>query len=314
MTSEYRPSGDQPAAIEGLVNGVNWGLREQTLLGVTGSGKTFTMASVIEKLNRPTLVLAHNKTLAAQLCSEFREFFPNNAVEYFISYYDYYQPEAYIAHTDTYIEKDASVNEEIDRLRHSATSALFERRDVIVVSSVSCLYGLGDPIDYKSMVISLRVGQEYPLDDVLRKLAEIRYERNDLDFSRNKFRLRGDTLEIYPAYWSGRAIRVEFFGDEVDRISEINAVSGVAERYVDHVAIYPASHYVASKEKLHRAMQEIQRECDEQVAFFRAKDKLIEAQRIAQRTAYDLEMLTEIGFCNGIENYIPDNNNITYLT
>ena len=303
LVSDYKPSGDQPEAIEGLVNGVNWGLREQTLLGVTGSGKTFTMASVIAKLNRPTLVLAHNKTLAAQLCSEFREFFPDNAVEYFISYYDYYQPEAYIAHTDTYIEKDASVNEEIDRLRHSATSALFERRDVIVVSSVSCLYGLGDPIDYKSMVISLRVGQEYPLDDVLRKLAEIRYERNDLDFSRNKFRLRGDTLEIYPAYWSGKAIRVEFFGDEVDRISEINAVSGVAERYIDHVAIYPASHYVASREKLQRAMHEIQIECDEQVKFFRDNDKLIEAQRIAQRTAYDLEMLTEIGFCNGIENY-----------
>ena len=303
LVSDYRPSGDQPQAIEGLVNGVNWGLREQTLLGVTGSGKTFTMASVIEKLNRPTLVLAHNKTLAAQLCSEFREFFPNNAVEYFISYYDYYQPEAYIAHTDTYIEKDASINEEIDRLRHSATSALFERRDVIVVSSVSCLYGLGDPIDYKSMVVSLRVGQEYPLDDVLRKLAEIRYERNDLDFSRNKFRLRGDTLEIYPAYWSGKAIRVEFFGDEVDRISEINAVSGVAERYVDHVAIYPASHYVASREKLQRAMMEIRRECDEQVAWFKAHDKLVEAQRIEQRTAYDLEMLTEIGFCNGIENY-----------
>ena len=303
LVSDYRPSGDQPQAIEGLVNGVNWGLREQTLLGVTGSGKTFTMASVIAKLNRPTLVLAHNKTLAAQLCSEFREFFPDNAVEYFISYYDYYQPEAYIAHTDTYIEKDASINEEIDRLRHSATSALFERRDVIVVSSVSCLYGLGDPIDYKSMVISLRVGQEYPLDDVLRKLAEIRYERNDLDFSRNKFRLRGDTLEIYPAYWSGKAIRVEFFGDEEDRISEINAVSGIAERFLDHVAIYPASHYVASKEKLQRAMREIQLECDSQVEFFRENNKLIEAQRIAQRTAYDLEMLTEIGFCNGIENY-----------
>lgn len=303
LVSDYKPSGDQPAAIEGLVNGINWGLREQTLLGVTGSGKTFTMASVIEKLNRPTLVLAHNKTLAAQLCSEFREFFPNNAVEYFVSYYDYYQPEAYIAHTDTYIEKDSSVNEEIDRLRHSATSALFERRDVIVVSSVSCLYGLGDPIDYKSMVISLRVGNEYPLDTVLRKLTEIRYERNDLDFSRNKFRLRGDTLEVYPAYWSGRAIRIEFFGDEIDRISEINAVTGVAERYLDHVAIYPASHYVASREKLERAMAEIRRECDEQVAWFRAHDKLLEAQRIAQRTAYDLEMLTEIGFCNGIENY-----------
>ncbi len=303
LISDYRPSGDQPEAIEKLTNGVSWGLREQVLLGVTGSGKTFTMASVIANLNRPTLVLAHNKTLAAQLCSEFREFFPHNAVEYFISYYDYYQPEAYIAYTDTYIEKDASVNEEIDRLRHSATSALFERRDVIVVSSVSCLYGLGDPIDYKSMVISLRVGQERSLDDILRKLTEIRYERNDVDFSRNKFRLRGDTLEVYPAYWSGRAIRVEFFGDEIDRISEINAVSGIAERYIDHVAIYPASHYVASKEKLQRAILEIQRECDEQVAYFRAHDKLLEAQRIAQRTAYDVEMLTQIGFCNGIENY-----------
>ena len=303
LISEYKPSGDQPEAIEALVRGVELGLREQTLLGVTGSGKTFTMASVIEKLNRPTLVLAHNKILAAQLCSEFREFFPNNAVEYFISYYDYYQPEAYIAHTDTYIEKDSAVNEEIDRLRHSATSALFERRDVIVVSSVSCLYGLGDPIDYKSMVISLRVGQERPLDEVLRKLTEIRYERNDIDFSRNKFRVRGDTLEVYPAYWTGRAIRVEFFGDEVDRISEINAVSGMVERYLDHVAIYPASHYVASREKMERAMAEIRKECDQQVEYFRQNNKLLEAQRIAQRTAYDLEMLTEIGFCTGIENY-----------
>jgi len=303
LVSDFKPSGDQPEAIKKLVQGVEYGLREQTLLGVTGSGKTFTMASVIEKLNRPTLVLAHNKTLAAQLCSEFREFFPNNAVEYFISYYDYYQPEAYIAHTDTYIEKDSAINEEIDRLRHSATSALFERRDVIVVSSVSCLYGLGDPIDYKSMVISLRVGQTYPLDDVLRKLAEIRYERNDIDFSRNKFRVRGDTLEVYPAYWAGRAIRVEFFGDEVDRISEINAVSGLVERYVDHVAIYPASHYVASREKMERAMQEIRKECDQQVTYFNENNKLLEAQRISQRTAYDLEMLTEIGFCTGIENY-----------
>ena len=303
LVSDFEPSGDQPEAIKKLVQGVEYGLREQTLLGVTGSGKTFTMASVIEKLNRPTLVLAHNKTLAAQLCSEFREFFPNNAVEYFISYYDYYQPEAYIAHTDTYIEKDSAINEEIDRLRHSATSALFERRDVIVVSSVSCLYGLGDPIDYKSMVISLRVGQTYPLDDVLRKLAEIRYERNDIDFSRNKFRVRGDTLEVYPAYWAGRAIRVEFFGDEVDRISEINAVSGLVERYVDHVAIYPASHYVASREKMERAMQEIRKECDQQVTYFNENNKLLEAQRISQRTAYDLEMLTEIGFCTGIENY-----------
>ena len=303
LISEYKPSGDQPGAIEALARGVELGLREQTLLGVTGSGKTFTMASVIEKLNRPTLVLAHNKTLAAQLCSEFREFFPNNAVEYFISYYDYYQPEAYIAHTDTYIEKDSAINEEIDRLRHSATSALFERRDVIVVSSVSCIYGLGDPIDYKSMVISLRVGQERPLDTILKKLTEIRYERNDIDFSRNKFRVRGDTLEVYPAYWSGRAIRVEFFGDEIDRISEINAVSGLVERYIDHVAIYPASHYVASREKMERAMVEIRKECDRQVEYFQANNKLLEAQRIAQRTAYDLEMLTEIGFCTGIENY-----------
>ena len=303
LRSDYRPTGDQPAAIDALTRGVENGLTEQTLLGVTGSGKTFTMANIIANANRPTLVLAHNKTLAAQLCSEFREFFPNNAVEYFISYYDYYQPEAYIAHTDTYIEKDSAVNEEIDRLRHSTTSALFERRDVIVVSSVSCLYGLGDPIDYKSMVISLRVGQERPIDDVLRKLSEIRYERNDLDFSRNKFRVRGDTLEIYPAYWSGRAIRVEFFGDEIDRIAEINAVSGLVERFVDHVAIYPASHYVASREKLQRAMQEIRVECDAQVELFKSQNKLLEAQRIAQRTAYDLEMLTEIGFCNGIEIY-----------
>ena len=303
LNAPYKPTGDQPEAIQKLTEGVKNGLREQVLLGVTGSGKTFTMANIIANVNRPTLVLAHNKTLAAQLCSEFREFFPNNAVEYFVSYYDYYQPEAYIAHTDTYIEKDSAINEEIDRLRHSATSALFERRDVIVVSSVSCLYGLGDPIDYKSMVISLRVGQQRPLDDILRKLTEIRYERNDIDFSRNKFRVRGDTLEVYPAYWTGRAIRVEFFGDEVDRISEINAVSGMVERYIDHIAIYPASHYVASREKLERAMAEIRRECDEQVAFFRSQDKLLEAQRIAQRTAYDLEMLTEIGFCTGIENY-----------
>ena len=303
LVSPFKATGDQPEAIEKLTMGLENGLKEQTLLGVTGSGKTFTMANIIANVNRPTLVLAHNKTLAAQLCSEFREFFPNNSVEYFVSYYDYYQPEAYIAHTDTYIEKDSAVNEEIDRLRHSATSALFERRDVIVVASVSCLYGLGDPIDYRSMVISLRAGNSYPFDDFLRKLAEIRYERNDIDFSRNKFRVRGDTVEIYPAYWTGRAIRVEFFGDEIDRISEINAVTGMVERYLDHVAIYPASHYVASKEKLERAMREIRQECDEQVAFFNAQNKLLEAQRISQRTAYDLEMLTEIGFCTGIENY-----------
>ena len=303
LKSDYKPTGDQPEAIAQLSEGLKNGIEEQVLLGVTGSGKTFTMANIIANANRPTLVLAHNKTLAAQLCSEFREFFPDNAVEYFVSYYDYYQPEAYIAHTDTYIEKDSSVNEEIDRLRHSATSALFERRDVIVVSSVSCLYGLGDPIDYKSMVISLRTGQERPMDEILAKLAEIRYERNDIDFSRNKFRVRGDTLEIYPAYWNGRAIRVEFFGDEIDRIAEINAVTGMVERFLDHIAIYPASHYVASREKLERAMAEIRRECDQQVEFFRSQDKLIEAQRIAQRTNYDLEMLTEIGFCTGIENY-----------
>ena len=303
LVAPYEPTGDQPEAIRKLVEGFKMGLKEQTLLGVTGSGKTFTMANIIAQVNKPTLILAHNKTLAAQLCTEMREYFPHNAVEYFVSYYDYYQPEAYIAHTDTYIEKDSSVNEEIDRLRHSATSALFERRDVIVVSSVSCLYGLGDPIDYRSMVISLRVGQVRPLDEILKKLTEIRYERNDIDFSRNKFRLRGDTLEIYPAYWSGRAIRIEFFGDEIDRISEINAVTGMVERYIEHIAIYPASHYVASREKMERAMAEIRRECDEQVAWFRAHDKLLEAQRIAQRTNYDLEMLTEIGFCTGIENY-----------
>ena len=303
LHSDFKPTGDQPEAIQKLTDGIKSGMQEQVLLGVTGSGKTFTMANIIANANRPTLVLAHNKTLAAQLCSEFREFFPDNAVEYFVSYYDYYQPEAYIAHTDTYIEKDSAVNEEIDRLRHSATSALFERRDVIVVSSVSCLYGLGDPIDYKSMVISLRTGQERPMDEILAKLTEIRYERNDIDFSRNKFRVRGDTLEVYPAYWNGRAIRVEFFGDEIDRIAEVNAVTGVVERYIDHIAIYPASHYVASREKLERAMAEIRKECDQQVEFFRSQDKLIEAQRIAQRTNYDLEMLTEIGFCTGIENY-----------
>ena len=278
-------------------------MKEQVLLGVTGSGKTFTMASVIEKLNRPTLVLAHNKTLAAQLCSEFREFFPENAVEYFISYYDYYQPEAYIAHTDTYIEKDSAVNDEIERLRHSATSSLFERRDVIVVASVSCIYGLGDPIDYKNMVISLRTGMEKNREELMRKLVEIRYERNDIDFARNTFRVRGDTVEIYPVYWSGRAIRVEFFGDEIDRISEINAVTGIPERVVNHVAIYPASHYVASPEKLKRAIFEIEAEMEEREAWFKAHDKLLEAQRIRQRTMYDIEMLQEIGFCSGIENY-----------
>ena len=303
LHSQFKPTGDQPQAIEKLTQGLNMGLSDQVLLGVTGSGKTFTMANIIANVNRPTLVLAHNKTLAAQLCSEFREFFPENAVEYFISYYDYYQPEAYIAQTDTYIEKDSAINDEIERLRHSATSALSERRDVIVVSSVSCIYGLGDPIDYKNMVISLRPGMEYDRDELMRKLTEIRYERNDLNFVRNAYRVRGDTLEVYPAYWSGRAIRIEFFGDEIDRISEINAVTGVPERILNHVAIYPASHYVASREKMARAMKDIEAEMWEQVRFFEEHDKLLEAQRIRQRTQYDLEMLQEIGFCSGIENY-----------
>ena len=303
VVSEYQPAGDQPQAIDKLAQGLENGLRAQVLKGVTGSGKTYTMAKVIERVNRPTLVLAHNKTLAAQLCAEFKEFFPENAVEYFISYYDYYQPEAYIAQTDTYIEKDSAINDEIERLRHSATSALSERRDVIVVSSVSCIYGLGDPIDYKNMVISLRPGMEYDRDELMRKLTEIRYERNDLNFVRNAYRVRGDTLEVYPAYWSGRAIRIEFFGDEIDRISEVNAVTGVPERILNHVAIYPASHYVASREKLARAMKDIEAEMWEQVRFFEEHDKLLEAQRIRQRTQYDLEMLQEIGFCSGIENY-----------
>ena len=303
LHAPYSPTGDQPEAIRALTQGIREGMPAQVLLGVTGSGKTFTMASVIEKLNRPTLVLAHNKTLAAQLCSEFREFFPENAVEYFISYYDYYQPEAYIAHTDTYIEKDSAVNDEIDRLRHSATSSLFERRDVIVVSSVSCIYGLGDPIDYQNMVISLRTGMEKSREELMQKLVDIRYERNDIDFSRNHFRVRGDTVEIYPAYWTSRAIRVEFFGDEIDRISEINAVTGLPERVISHVAIYPASHYVASREKLNRAIFEIEKEMEEREKWFKENDKLLEAQRIRQRTMYDIEMLQEIGFCSGIENY-----------
>ena len=303
LVSDYRPTGDQPQAIEKLTNGVRLGMSDQVLLGVTGSGKTFTMANIIANLNRPTLVLAHNKTLAAQLCSEFREFFPENAVEYFVSYYDYYQPEAYIAHTDTYIEKDSAINDEIERLRHSATSSLAERRDVIVVSSVSCIYGLGDPIDYKNMVVSLRPGQEQERDALMRRLTDIRYERNDINFTRNTFRVRGDTLEVYPAYGQGKAIRVEFFGDEIERISQINAVTGMPERVLNHVAIYPASHYVASKEKMARAMHDIEDEMLERVKFFEEHDKLLEAQRIRQRTQYDLEMLSEIGFCTGIENY-----------
>ena len=303
VISDYQPSGDQPEAIDALARGVELGLDEQTLLGVTGSGKTFTMAKVIERVQRPTLVLAHNKTLAAQLCEEFKEFFPNNAVEYFVSYYDYYQPEAYIPHTDTFIEKDSAINDEIERLRHSSTSALFERRDVIVVASVSCIYGLGDPIDYANMVISLRTGQERKIDDLLSKLIEIRYERNDVAFDRNRFRVRGDTVEIFPVYARDHAIRVEFFGDEIDRISEINVVTGVPTRVLDHVAIYPASHYVASREKMTRAIQEIREELDERVAFFRGNEQLLEAQRIAQRTNFDIEMMQELGYCSGIENY-----------
>ena len=300
---QFKPTGDQPQAIEKLTQGLNMGLSDQVLLGVTGSGKTFTMANIIANVNRPTLVLAHNKTLAAQLCSEFREFFPENAVEYFISYYDYYQPEAYIAQTDTYIEKDSAINDEIERLRHSATAALFERRDVIVVSSVSCIYGLGDPIDYANMVISLRQGKEYPRDQLLRKLVEIRYERNDIAFDRNMFRVRGDTVEIYPVYANGYAIRVEFFGDEIDRISEINPITGQAQRVLQHVAIYPASHYVTTKDKMERAAAEIERELAERKKWFEDHGKLIEAQRIDQRTRYDLEMMRELGYCTGIENY-----------
>ena len=303
LHSSFQPMGDQPAAIDTLVAGIENGIDEQVLLGVTGSGKTFTMANVIARCNRPTLVLAHNKTLAAQLCSEFREFFPENAVEYFVSYYDYYQPEAYIPHTDTFIEKDASINDEIERLRHSATSSLFERRDVIVVASVSCIYGLGDPIDYANMVISLRPGQQRDFDDLLRKLTEIRYERNDLAFERNKFRVRGDSIEVFPVYSQDKAIRIEFFGDEIDRISEINTVTGNATRVLNHVAIYPASHYVTTKEKMAAAIERIREECDERVRYFEAQNKLIEAQRIRQRTDYDIEMMQELGYCSGIENY-----------
>ena len=303
VISEYKPAGDQPEAIEALANGVELGFEEQTLLGVTGSGKTYTMAKIIEKLQRPTLVLAHNKTLAAQLCSEFKEFFPENAVEFFVSYYDYYQPEAYIPHTDTYIEKDSSINDEIERLRHSATSSLFERRDVIVVSSVSCIYGLGDPIDYANLVVSLRVGQTRDRDALLKKLTEIRYGRNDIAFERNMFRVRGDTVEIFPAYARENAIRVEFFGDEIERISEINVVTGMPVHNLSHVAIYPASHYVTTEEKMERAIKEIQKELVERIEYFESQNKLVEAQRLHQRTMYDIEMMRELGYCTGIENY-----------
>ena len=303
VVSEYKPSGDQPQAIEALSRGIEMGLDEQTLLGVTGSGKTFTMAKIIEQVQRPTLVLAHNKTLAAQLCAEFREFFPNNAVEYFVSYYDYYQPEAYIPHTDTFIEKDSAINEEIDRLRLSATASLLERRDVIVVSSVSCIYGLGEPADFASMMVSLRVGATLERDELLKKLVAIRYERNDIAFERNMFRVRGDTVEVWPAYWKDTAIRVEFFGDEIDRISEINVVTGSPIRRLTNIPIWPATHYVTPKDKMDAAIQEIYKELEERVAFFESQNKLIEAQRIKQRTMYDVEMMQELGYCSGIENY-----------
>ena len=303
LVSSYQPTGDQPEAIAKLVEGVQRGDKCQTLLGVTGSGKTFTMANVIAQCNRPTLVLAHNKTLAAQLCTEFRAFFPENAVEYFVSYYDYYQPEAYIPSTDTYIEKDSAINDEIDRLRHSATAALSERRDVIIVASVSCIYSLGDPIDYRSMVISLRPGMEMSREELCRRLVNLQYERNDVNFVRNKFRVRGDTVDIYLAYMSELAIKVEFFGDEIDRITEFNPVTGARQNVVKHVAIFPASHYIVSAEKKAAAIEKIRAECDSQVRQFTAQGKLIEAQRIAQRTSYDIEMLNEVGVCKGIENY-----------
>ncbi len=303
VVSEYTPSGDQPEAIEALSNGIEMGLDEQTLLGVTGSGKTFTMAKIIEQVQRPTLVLAHNKTLAAQLCAEFREFFPNNAVEYFVSYYDYYQPEAYIPHTDTFIEKDSAVNEEIDRLRLSATASLLERRDVIVVSSVSCIYGLGEPEDFAAMMVALRVGMTIERDELLKRLVAIRYERNDIAFERNMFRVRGDTVEVWPAYWKDTALRIEFFGDEIDRISEINVVTGTPIRRLNNIPIWPATHYVTPKEKMDAAVQEIYKELEERVAFFEKEGKLIEAQRIKQRTMYDIEMMQELGYCSGIENY-----------
>ena len=303
LVSEYAPTGDQPEAIAALTESLRAGNREQTLKGVTGSGKTFTMANVIAQLNRPTLVLAHNKTLAAQLCSEFKEFFPNNAVEYFVSYYDYYQPEAYVPSTDTYIEKDSAINDEIDKLRHSATCALAERRDVIIVASVSCIYSLGSPIDYRSMVISLRQGMEKSRDELLRKLVTLQYERNDLNFVRNKFRVRGDVVEIYPAYASDTAVRVEFFGDEIDRISEIQPLTGEIKERLTHVAIYPSSHYIVPPEQIHDAVLDLENEMTQRVRYFEENQMLLEAQRIQQRTRYDREMLEEIGFCKGIENY-----------
>ncbi len=303
LVSEYKPTGDQPQAIEELVEGFKKGKQFQTLLGVTGSGKTFTMANVIEQLNKPTLIIAHNKTLAAQLYGEFKEFFPNNAVEYFVSYYDYYQPEAYVPSTDTYIEKDSSINDEIDKLRHSATMALMERKDVIIISSVSCIYGLGDPIDYKNMVVSLRPNTIRDRDEIIHKLIEIQYDRNDMDFKRGTFRVRGENLEIFPASYTDSAIRVEFFDDEIERISEIDALTGQIKNELEHVAIFPNSHYVVPPEKMERAIKDIEKELEEQVSYFKSEDKLIEAQRIAERTNFDMEMLRETGFCSGIENY-----------
>ncbi len=303
LVSDYKPAGDQPQAIDRLVEGINSGMKYQTLLGVTGSGKTFTMANVIAKVNRPTLVLAHNKILAAQLCSEFKEFFPNNAVEYFVSYYDYYRPEAYIPSKDVYIEKDSSVNDEIDKMRHSATTAAAERKDVIIVASVSCIYSLGDPEEYKAMVVSLRPNMEMAREELIAKLVDIQYERNDIDFSRNKFRVRGDTVEIYPAGSTDTALRIEFFGDEIDRISEINALTGETIARLSHAAIFPASHYIVAKDKIAEAVEEIRQELKERIEYFKERDMLIEAQRIEQRTNYDMEMLEEVGFCSGIENY-----------
>lgn len=303
IVSNFKPTGDQPQAIDKLVDGINRGDRCQTLLGVTGSGKTFTMANIIERVQKPTLVIAHNKTLAAQLCSEFKEFFPDNAVEYFVSYYDYYQPEAYVPHTDTYIEKDASINDEIDKLRHSATSALFERRDVIIVASVSCIYGLGDPNEYRDLVVSLRVGMEKDRDEVIRSLVDIQYQRNDINFIRGTFRVRGDVVEIFPASQSEKAIRVEFFGDEIDRISEIDVLTGEILGERKHISIFPASHYAASREKIEMAIEKIEKELDERYNELISQDRVLEAQRLKQRTNYDIEMLREVGYCNGIENY-----------
>ena len=303
LHSEYQPTGDQPHAIEELVKGFKEGNQFETLLGVTGSGKTFTMANVIAALNKPTLIISHNKTLAGQLYGEMKEFFPENAVEYFVSYYDYYQPEAYVPSTDTYIEKDSSINDEIDKLRHSATAALSERKDVIIVASVSCIYGLGSPVDYESMVVSLRPGMEKDRDEIIQKLVDNQYTRNDMDFKRGSFRVRGDVLEIFPAASTDRAVRVEFFGDEIDRLTEIDVLTGEKKAELSHIAIFPASHYVVPREKMIEAAANIKQEMEERVAYFKSEDKLLEAQRIKERTSFDVEMMLETGFCSGIENY-----------